>query len=890
MSSELGPAANAIRLEWTFGFNKEISGGVHNLSDSTRRAIFYVAGNVGVITDLDTSEQVLLQGHCNMIGCSCVSQDKHWLVTADHGGDDSMIVIWDSFAGTPKTTIQQPEGVLAVDFSPDARLLATVSKDFPQKFSLWDWQNDEQMLMFQEPVPTSDMQHHCRFNPFEPHEIVTNGQKEVVFWSWEEKGSLHCSCPPVASRAQFQQPVANLTQTIYIHDSVRAISATEAGDVVVWDEAFLGDYSVQRERKAMKVLRLCNAKITFLCNLEKCLVLGDAQGRIKFFDSMFRSILWFDDIHAGPVSSISFAQGVQSSTRDLPGSTEEITIPQFVIATTAAKIVEVNADVFDELEPENRHGVKLVDGFSGSIQGVAAHPSRHQVALTGFTGNVMIWDYKNKKVLQTKELDNKMNGSCIVYNKVGTLLAVGSSNGSVKILDADTLEEIPGASPTFKGGNEGITKLVFSGDSGMLAASDAGFNVQLFKWQAPSEGDLEELPLMVWEYIGRAQAHTQNITGLTFKTDMGQIRLVSLGEDRMLVEYEVESSTIVHGVNIVARTRVEQTALATAMVWDEHFGTSDCMVLATDQYKFKFIQTDTLKCVKTVLSPTFGGPVNNMLHVPSFDGGQGNCLAYSTKQKVIGLVQFPLDGNPNKTMGIIAHAGEISSMVVSFDGRYIITAGCDDYCVNVWSAHPASLEKMRRLGGEGVEPFNAMIDGGKQGEFYQEMIDYFYYAQIKAQGEDTTAPRKITGLVPMEQVPDLLRALGVYPSQWDIEDILNEIQAMGDEDNPKTAINFEEFVKLYVNVRPVIGIGKEKIHDAFKVLGAEPSSGIISRQVLTEALMHFGEQFDPEELAQVLDELIGQESLLDDPNEKNISAQEFAENVLGFEDYENDGS
>ena len=53
---------------------------------------------------------------------------------------------------------------------------------------------------------------------------------------------------------------------------------------------------------------------------------------------MFRSILWFDDLHAGPVCSISFAQGIQSSTRDLPGSTEEITIPQFVIATTAAVI------------------------------------------------------------------------------------------------------------------------------------------------------------------------------------------------------------------------------------------------------------------------------------------------------------------------------------------------------------------------------------------------------------------------------------------------------------------------------------------------------------------------------------------------------------------------
>jgi len=422
----------------------------------------------------------------------------------------------------------------------------------------------------------------------------------------------------------------------------------------------------------------------------------------------------------------------------------------------------------------------------------------------------------------------------------------------------------------------------------LLAAADAGHNVLMFKWQPPSEGDKDELPAVVWEYIGRARAHKKPISGLTFKTEANKIRLVSLGEDRMLVEYEVANSTIVNGVGIIKETRIEQNAVATSMVWDEHFGTSDCMVLATDMYKFKFLQTSNLQCVKTVLAPTFGGPVNQMIHVPSFDGGQGNCLAYSTKQKVIGLVQFPLDGNPNKTMGIIAHAGEISSMVVSFDGRYIITAGTDDYCVNVWSAHPASLEKMRRLGGEGIEPFNAMIEGGKDGDFYQEIIDYFYYAQIKAQGEDTTAPRKITGLVPMEQVPDLLRALGVYPSQWDIEDILNEIRAMGDSENPKTSINFEEFVKLYVNIRPVIGIGKEKILDAFRALGAEPSSGIISRQLLTEALTQLGEQFDEEELGQVLEELIGATSLLDDPTQKNISAQEFAEHVLGFEDYEHE--
>jgi len=879
----LGPAANAIRLEWTFGFNKEISGGVHNLSDATRRAMFYVAGNVGVITDLDTNQQVLLQGHCNMIGCSCVSEDKRWLVTADHGGDDSMIVVWDSVMGTPHTTIPQPNGVIAVDFSPDASLLAIVSKDFPQTFALWDWMNDAEMPVFIEPVPAKDLQFHARFNPFDPHEIVTNGSKEVVFWSWEDGGELHSSAPPVSSKGQIQHALGDLTQTIFIHDSVRAISATDDGHVVVWDEAFLGDYSVQRERKAMKVLRLCNSKITFLCNLEKCLVVGDAEGRIKFFDSMFRAILWFDDLNAGPAVSVSFARGIKSTTRDLPGSTEEITIPQFIVATTEAKVIEVNADVFDELEPEDRHGLPLVQGFSGSIQGIATHPSKHVVALAGYDGTLIIWDYKTKELQNKRDFStDRLHGSCIAYNKTGSLLALGFANGAVTVVDAETLEDIPGGS-MFKPGRDNIETICFSEDARMVACADAGMHVSLFKFQKPTEGDLDELPPQIWEYVGRALAHKKAITGLAFKTDVDRQRLVSIGEDRFLVEFDCARSSVIDGFQIKRRVQIEQTAVATAMAWDEHFGTEDCMVLASDQYKFRFVHMSNFECIKTVLSPTFGGPINRMIHVPAFDGSQGNCLAYSTHDKVIGLVQFPLDGNPNKTMGVVAHAGEISSMAVSFDGRFIITAGRDDYCVNVWSAHPASLEKMRRLGGDGVEPFNAMVEGGVNGQFYQEMIDYFYYAQIKAQGENTTAARKVTGEVPMEQVPDLLRALGVYPSDWDIRDILNEIQAMGDESSPKTAINFEEFVKLYVNHRPVIGISQDKILDAFRSLGCEPTSGMIARETLLEALINYGERFEEDDLRAALHELTGSCALIDDPSKKNVSATEFAEDVLGFE-------
>ena len=39
---------NVLSLKWSFGFNKEIIGGVHNLTDQNRNALFYVAAHSGV--------------------------------------------------------------------------------------------------------------------------------------------------------------------------------------------------------------------------------------------------------------------------------------------------------------------------------------------------------------------------------------------------------------------------------------------------------------------------------------------------------------------------------------------------------------------------------------------------------------------------------------------------------------------------------------------------------------------------------------------------------------------------------------------------------------------------------------------------------------------------
>ena len=50
---------------------------------------------------------------------------------------------------------------------------------------------------------------------------------------------------------------------------------------------------------------------------------------------------------------------------------------------------------------------------------------------------------------------------------------------------------------------------------------------------------------------------------------------------------------------------------------------------------------------------------------------------------------------------------------------------------SVFLCPSSALETSVRLGGEGLVPFYRMLDGGRDGTFFAELEDYFYYAQIK---------------------------------------------------------------------------------------------------------------------------------------------------------------
>lgn len=124
------------------------------------------------------------------------------------------------------------------------------------------------------------------------------------------------------------------------------------------------------------------------------------------------------------------------------------------------------------------------------------------------------------------------------------------------------------------------------------------------------------------------------------------------------------------------------------------------------------------------------------------------------------------------------------------------------------------------MGGEKIEPFINLIEGGSDGQTYQDMKDFFYYAMIRAQVEDTTKTRKLGKTIPVDQLPFLMRAMGYYPTEFEVKCMIDEVrqEQMSSHGIVIMSVTLDTFIKLFVNHRPVYGIGKNNIEEAFRIL------------------------------------------------------------------------
>lgn len=918
--------------------------------------------------------------------------------------DGSLMIVWDTHTAHPVKTIPigMYGGAVGCSMSLDGMYIATVNRRVPQELMIWGWTAEdptsdgdedeeeeedvravllgtapkkEKKMMEEKPfnegynmcpefvrrIPAQDEQTVVRFSTDDKTLLCTNGFRRVLFWSWKE-GVLKYYSPPILQK-DLKVPVGNFTQSIFVPGTSLACSGTVDGDVVMWKLQPKDRVIKVQDKTLLKMVRIHVGGVTLVTSDQGFIITGGMDGHVKFLDTKLRVVAWYEELNGGPIISVSVDRPilsveetiadneVKANRTTLLASTaaaSQFVASDFMLSTANAMIIDVPFRSFHSTSKELLRGKLVVQGQDHAIQTVCTHPFLPRVAFSGLSGTIHLWDYQERRVVMLSLFRN-LYMQCMLFDKKGKFLVVGFTNGVLKILDAETLEERQSFKPKRQ---DSVIKLCFSPDSRMLAVGTQLGYVGLYEYVHHNH---DPSRTMEWEFVGHHKTHRAPICGLQFgeNTLNERIRLLSVGEDKRLIEYNLLESDVESGVQLRTAHKITQGPIPTGFLWTKELvldpestprelGESsprltevdglDYLLMPTDEYKLGvYLSDQDRQCVKTVLAPTFGGPVTFMGVVAEKKGSDKKCLVYGTNEKVIGLVQLPLRGDPCSSMGVLAHPGTIQSMAISFDGQYVFTAGGTDQSMLQWKIDGSKIipaEMYHHLdhrsqiqsaaagdgdvhstlpslpptiqppsGGVPLDHLIAIIEGGHGGELMKEVVDYFYYAQIRAQGEETTAKRELLGAIPFSQLPNLLRALGYYPSELELGHLTYEVAnlygprgfPLAEMDVDGIMLDFSKFMRLYVNYRPVFGITRQNIENAFAVIGADPGTGEISRDAFFQMLSTKGEPLRTAEITAALTSLLG-DGVRVDMLEEYITARAFAENLLGFEDYNDDAN
>jgi Ca2+-binding EF-hand superfamily protein len=105
-----------------------------------------------------------------------------------------------------------------------------------------------------------------------------------------------------------------------------------------------------------------------------------------------------------------------------------------------------------------------------------------------------------------------------------------------------------------------------------------------------------------------------------------------------------------------------------------------------------------------------------------------------------------------------------------------------------------------------------------------------------------------------------MRAMGYYPTKQEEKNMIDEVRfsVLAEKGQPTTHVKLDDFIKLFVNHRPVYGIGQNNIEDAFNALCQSENASMLRREALLRMLKSECEEIKDGEMKEILSLLTGQ--------------------------------
>jgi len=263
-----------------------------------------------------------------------------------------------------------------------------------------------------------------------------------------------------------------------------------------------------------------------------------------------------------------------------------------------------------------------------------------------------------------------------------------------------------------------------------------------------------------------------------------------------------------------------------------------------------------MKVKATCCGPVFGREkgIQRMILFPAkmSESRRKNFIVYVVRNK-LGMMDTPLDGNPHKFMAVYTHPREILDVALVPEELTIFTVGAFDNAVFEWEVSPRAVEATVLMGGSGVAPYYHTLKrhwGGACQDIIKDLDMIFFFLNVKRlnrQPDMYTMSRNIR----LCEMSAVCRACGFYPSEYEVELMLDEARRMKQakqhySDDYQTEITFEEFIKLFVN--HFYRVIDEDVEEAFKYLGFKDEGEkdpYICRHDFIKRLTEEGEKITP---------------------------------------------
>ena len=595
------PPEASLEPEWVYGYQSEQCR--NNLRYNFQGHVVYNVGKYAVVYNFNGHTQRIFSGHTEEILCLAIHPDGQYIATGE-AGPKPRVCVWHSV--TKEIAFMDrsfhKDSVVQIEFSLDGKLLAAIGNDKMHRLSVYRWA--ENVVLFTTPVDIGQALC-CSF--LLDGTVAVGGDSYLYYWSKAPEGYLR-------RRGNFSRyaPLQPITALAHIGTSDTLVSGTASGQLFLWTD-----------RNCVRNVKAHDGTVNSLYSCSHGLVSGGRDHRVR---------LWTHKLEPGAAFDMS-SFGITPSIRSACLSADGTSI---LVGTKGANIYEVSA-----VDGSDLRGGPVVSGhYTGKLNCMATHPSKHEFVTVGEDRRLRVWDMETRTLLKMATFDADV--LTVAYSPTGDAIALGLGGdpmlakcGAYVVINEEDMQLIHEA----RDSTTPICLVKYSPEGETLAVAAADGAVYLY-------AVLDE-----FELIGRCVRHTTPVTHLDFSSDGEWIRTNSLAKE--ICFFNADDASLQS--NLPAMRDVLWSTWTSIYNWH----------------------------LRSAHRTAYKGEAVTQVHSPS---SMPNYIACGTNYGFIKLHSFPCVPDDSECHRFPAHAGNIACLRFSFDEKRLISVGEHDRCIVQWKA------------------------------------------------------------------------------------------------------------------------------------------------------------------------------------------------------------